>query len=373
MERYPGTPRKELLRMKIIPRYLAREFIQNFFLGLAAFSAIILIVESFERVNAFLQNKAPMELMGAYFLNKIPSILFLVAPAAILLSVLITLGLMSRHNEILAMKSGGISLRRITLPILGVVLIIYCILLGMNEYIVPPANQKVRIAMDLIIHKKKPSTVFRQNQLWIHSHQTIYNIRLYHPEKDFLEGVTFYRFDGDFRIVERVDARSARWQDSQWIFSEVSVTRFSADGFPVRKKYPELTLTLPETPTDFRIIEKNPEEMNYRELREYVRKIEHDGYDSTKYRCAMHAIFSYPFFGVIMAFLGIPIALRKERGAGVALGVVFSILISSAYFLVFSISLSLGKAGTIPPFLSAWLGNFIFALVGAYLFLSVRH
>jgi lipopolysaccharide export system permease protein len=359
--------------MKIIPRYLAREFIQNFFLGLGAFSAVYLVVEFFERINAFLQNKASMELMGAYFLNKIPSILFQVAPAAILLSTLITLGLMSRHNEILAMKSGGISLRRIAFPFLGMVMILYFILLGMNEYIVPQANQKVRIAMDLIIHKKKPTAVFKQNQLWIHSHQAIYNIRLYHPEKDFLEGVTFYRFDGDFRIVERVDARSARWQEGQWIFSEVSVTLFSADGFPVRKKYPELTLTLPETPTDFRIIEKNPDEMNYRELREYVRKIEHDGYDSTKYRCAMHAIISYPFIGVIMAFLGIPIALRKERGAGVALGIGFSVLISFAYLVAFSFSLELGKAGTLPPLLSAWLGNFIFALVGAYLFLSVRH
>jgi len=359
--------------MKILPRYLAREFTQNFFLSLGAFSTIYLVVEFFERINAFLVNKATVELMGAYFLNKFPSIVFQVAPASILLSSIITLGLMSRHNEILAMKSGGISLRRITFPILGVVIILYFILLGMNEFIVPSANQNVRMLRDLIIHKKKPMAAFKQNQIWIHSHQVIYNIQLYHPEKDFLEGVTLYRFDQNFRIIERVDARSAHWQDGRWIFSNVSVTHFSADGFPVRKKYPELTLALPETPNDFRIAEKNPDEMNYRELREYVHKIEHDGYNSTKYRCAMHAIFSYPFIGVIMAFLGIPIALRKERGAGVALGVGFSILISFAYLVAFSFSLELGKAGTLPPFLSAWLGNFIFALVGVYLFLSVRH
>jgi lipopolysaccharide export system permease protein len=359
--------------MKIIPRYLAREFTQNFFLGLGAFSTIYLVVEFFERINAFLYNKATVELMGAYFLNKIPSIVFQVAPASILLSSIITLGLMSRHNEILAMKSGGISLRRITFSILGVVIILYFILLGMNEFIVPSANQNVRMLQDLIIHKKKPMAAFKQNQIWIHSHQAIYNIQLYHPEKDFLEGVTFYRFDQNFRIIERIDARSARWQDGRWIFSDVSVTHFASEGFPVRKKYSELTLTLPETPSDFRIAEKNPDEMNYRELKEYVLKIEHGGYNSTKYRCAMHAIFSYPFIGVIMAFLGIPIALRKERGAGVALGVGFSILISFAYLIAFSFSLELGKAGTLPPFLSAWLGNFIFALVGVYLFLSVRH
>ena len=359
--------------MKILPRYLIREFAQYFSLGLGTFSAIYLVVEFFERINAFLQNKAPVALMGAYFLNKIPSILFQVAPASILFSSIITLGLMSRHNEILAMKSGGISLRRIAFPILGVVLILYFFLLGMSEYVVPFANERVNMIQDFIIHKKKPAGAFKQNKLWIHSRQAIYNIQLYHPEKDLLEGITLYRFDQDFSLVERLDARSARWHDGRWIFSEVSRTHFSPEGSPIRKQYSPLTVTLPETPADFRIAEKNPAEMSYRELREYVRKIEHDGYNSTKYRCAMHAIFSYPFIGVIMAFLGIPIALRKERGAGVTRGIAFSILISFAYLVVFSFSLELGKAGTLPPLLSAWLGNFIFALVGAYLFLSVRH
>ena len=357
----------------ILSRYLAREFSQNFFLGLGAFSAIYLIVDFFERINAFLTNKATLPMMGAYFLSKIPSILFQVAPVSILLSSIVTLGLMVRHNEILAMKSEGISLRRITLPILVTVMIIYLAMLGMNEFSIPKANQNARAIREWIISKKKVVVSFKQSQLWIHSRQAIYNIQLYHPEKDVLEGITLYRFDQNFQLIERVDARSAQWKEGRWVFSSASVTHFTPEGSPVRKNYPELLLALPETPGDFRIIEKNPDEMNYRDLRDYVRKIERDGYNSAKYRCAMYASFSFPFIGVIMAFLGIPIALRKERGAGIALGVGFSILISIAYLLVFSIILDLGKAGTIPPFLSAWLGNFIFALVGLYLFISVRH
>ena len=74
-----------------------------------------------------------------------------------------------------------------------------------------------------------------------------------------------------------------------------------------------------------------------------------------------------------MAILGIPIALRKERGAGIAVGVGFSILISFIYLVVYSFALELGKAGTLPPLLAAWFGNIIFGLVGVYLFLSVKH
>jgi lipopolysaccharide export system permease protein len=332
-----------------------------------------LIVEFFERINAFLYNQAPIGLMASYFLNKIPFILFQVAPAAILLATIITLGIMSRHNEIMAMKSGGISIWRIIGPMIGVVIILYFALLGLNEWVMPAANQKARAIRDQVIHKKKPIAVFKQSQIWIHSHQAIYNIKLYHPERDLLEGITVYRFDPAFRLVERIDARSARWQNGRWIFADASVTAFSQDGFPIRKSHPEFVLSLPETPSDFRIVDRNPEEMNFQELREYVRKIERDGYNSAKYRTAMYHCLSFPFIGVIMAILGIPIALRKERGAGIAVGVGFSILISFAYLIVYSFGLELGKAGTLPPFLAAWLGNFIFGMVGVYLFLSVRH
>lgn len=359
--------------MKILSRYLARDFLQNFLLGLGAFTTIYLVVEFFERVNAFLHNRASLEMMISYFLNKIPSIISQVSPAAILLSSLLTLGIMSRHNEIMALKAAGIGLRQIILPVLRVVLVLYLILLGMNEYIVPGANQKVRELLNLIIHKKKAVEVFKQSQIWIHSHQSIYNIQLYHPEKNSMEGVTIYRFDPHFKLLERVDARRADWQESHWIFSEATVTQFSGDGFPVRKKYPQITLALPEAPQDFRIAEKFPEEMNYRELSEYIRKIERDGYESTKYRCALYAFFSFPFTSVILAFWGITLSLRKERGAGIAVALGLSILISFIYLVTFSFSLELGKAGLLPPFIAAWLGNFIFALVGVYLFLSIRH
>jgi len=352
---------------------MVREFTSNFILGLGAFTAIYLIVEFFERVNSFLYNKAPLGMMASYFLNKVPSILFQVAPPAILLATIITLGTMLRHNEIMALRSGGIGLPRIILPVIGVVILLYFLLLGLNEWTMPAANQKARALRDLITHKKKPVAVFKQSQIWIHSHQAIYNVQLYHPEQDRMEGVTVYRFDPSFRLSERIDARGARWMNGQWVLTETSVTTFPRDGFPNRKSQPELVLSLPETPADFRIVDKNPEEMNYGELRGYVRKIERDGYNSSKYSTAMHQCLSFPFIGVVMAVLGIPIALRKERGAGIAVAVGFSILISFVYLVVYSFGLELGKAGTLPPLLAAWLGNVIFALVGLYLLLSVRH
>ncbi|MCX5909440.1 MAG: LPS export ABC transporter permease LptG [Deltaproteobacteria bacterium] len=359
--------------MTILTRYVAREFSKNFFLSLGAFSTIYLVVEFFERINAFLVNHASLLMMAAYFANKIPFILFQVAPSSILLSCIVTLGIMSKNNEIMALKSGGIPLSRISLPILGVVMILYFALLGMNEFIIHSTNQNANQIRDFIIDKKKPTAHYKESQLWIHGQQAFYNIQVYRPAQELLEGITIFRFDKDFNLTQRVDARSARWKEGRWRFAEASVTQFGPDGSPSRKYYPEISLFFPETPRDLQIAEKNPEEMNFRELWNYVGKIEQGGYNASKYRCAMHATLSFPFIGVIMALLGIPLGLRKERGAGMALGVGFSILISFAYLVVFSFSLELGKAETLLPVLAAWMGNIIFALVGIFLFLSVRH
>jgi len=359
--------------MTILTRYIAREFTKNFFLSLGAFTATYLIVDFFERINAFMVNEASPWVMGVYFLNRIPSICFEVAPPAVLLSSLVTLGLMSRHNEIVAMKSGGIHLGHITLPILGVVCLVYLGLLGINEWVIPGANERTRVIRDLVIHKKKPEVAFKQSQLWIHRSQAIYNIQLYRPAKKLLEGITLYFFDSQHRLIKRVDARSARWEKDRWVFTEASVTLFPPKGVPTRKNYSELVLPLPETPEDFLIAEKNPNEMGFGELKDYIRKIEQEGYDASSYRCAMHAHLSLPFTAVILAMMGIPLALRKERSAGLARGVGYSILISFIYLVIFSFGLDLGKAGTLPPFLAAWLGNFIFGLIGIYFFLSIRH
>jgi lipopolysaccharide export system permease protein len=359
--------------MTILTRYMAREFTKNFFVSLGAFSATYLIVDFFERINAFMVNHASPLVMGIYFLNRIPAICFQVAPPAVLLSSLVTLGFMSRHNEIVAMKSGGIGLWRITLPILGVVLLIYLGLLGINEWVVPRANERARVIRERVINRKESPVAFKRSQIWIHRPQAIYNIQLYRPEKKLLEGITLYFFDSRNRLLKRVDARSAHWEGGKWIFVDASVTLFPPKGLPTRKNYPELVLPLPERPEDLLVAEKNPNEMGFGELRDYTRKIEQEGYDASAYRSAMHASLSRPFTAVILALIGIPLALRKQRSAGLARGLGLSILISFVYLLIFSFGLDLGTAGTLPPFVSAWLGNFIFALIGFYLFLSIRH
>ncbi len=81
---------------------------------------------------------------------------------------------------------------------------------------------------------------------------------------------------------------------------------------------------------------------------------------------------SLPFIGLIMMLIGIPSGLIGGQRAGVAKGIGACLLIALAYWLVFSVSISLGRGGVLSPFLAAWLPNITFGSVGSLLFLHMR-
>ena len=99
-------------------RYITREFLKILGLSLSSLVLIYVIVVFLQKINVFHRYQAPFYLIFEYLFYKLPEVVFQwTLPYAVLLSVLLTLGALSRHSEITALKAGGISLYRITLPL----------------------------------------------------------------------------------------------------------------------------------------------------------------------------------------------------------------------------------------------------------------
>ena len=107
-------------------------------------------------------------------------------------------------------------------------------------------------------------------------------------------------------------------------------------------------------------------------LNSYCKKLRKGGYDPTRYLAQMHSRISLPFSSLIMAFLGIPFALRGGRSSGIALGIAISLAIGFSYFIINSTLLSFGQAGVISPIISAWAANSIFASLGVWLAMTIN-
>ncbi len=359
--------------MTIISSYISREFIKHFLLCLGACVGLFFVIDlSVQYLDNFSKYNPPFLLTVLFCSYKIPQMFSWMCPMAILLSLFLTLALLSRNNEITAMKASGISVYTIISPLLVLSSCIALTSFGNQELILPYASRKAEHIETIKIKHKKEPNLLKQDRFWYRSENAICNIELFEYQTNTLQGITIYFFDHQFRLVQRVDAKSAKWIDNQWHFYNLITRTFNPDGTMTLENAKEKVMSLKETPNDFKVARKEPEEMSYGELKNYINKIEKAGYQIPEYIPYLHAKLSFPFICIIMPILAIPFALRIGRGGGIARGIGMSVMIGFIYFVFYNFSLTLGKGGILSPLVSAWVANILFGSLGTYLLLKVR-
>lgn len=357
----------------ILSRYVTREYLKVFCLSLTGLIFIYVVVLFFQKVDLFIKHQASFWLIFEYLLYKIPEVIFQwTLPYAVLVATLLTLGTFSRHSEITAMKAGGVSLYRITIPLFIIALFVSFFSFLGNEYIVPLSNQKTRKLLSVKVRKEEQTSLFKNYKIWYHGDRGIFNIQLLDSKEKVLKGLTLYQFDDQFRCTQRIDAREAKWMDGKWKLYRGAIREFGEGGTIRTIPYAELELNLSENWDSFQKIERKAGEMSYTELRDYIQKIQVSGYDATRYLTDLYAKLSYPFLNLIMVMIGIPFALKTGRSGGIALGIGVSVMIGFLYGVTFYVFLSFGKSGVLPPLLAAWSPTFLFGLAGIFTLTSIR-
>jgi lipopolysaccharide export system permease protein len=299
-------------------------------------------------------------------------IISLILPPAVLLATLMTYGALSKFGEITAMKANGISLYRLTLPALIFAALMALMLFYFTELITPASIQKSEHIEKVDIQKQQTLGYFKQNEIWYRGDGAIYNFKMFDVSNDTLHGITINYLNNDFTLRMRIDAKSAKWENNKWIFYDLLTTRFDSNNSPVLEWSKENIINIPEKPNDFKIVQKDAEKMGYFELKKYVRKIQKEGYDVTRYLVYLQGKIAFPFVIIIMIFIGVSFSLRSERSGGIMQSVGLGIFIGFSYFYIHALNMSLGLSGRIPVFLAAWAANILFSAIAAILFYRVR-
>ena len=358
--------------MSLLTRYLIREFLRVFLLCLAGGTVLYLIIDLFDRITIFIRSGATAGWIALFLLNKIPLIFYQITPAAMLLAVLLTLGIMSRHNEIIALRTAGIRVTRIAAPLVLVSLLVGLGSFFFSEHIVAPTHARHEQMYRILRDGKLPFKRFVGGKFWFKGPDGIYEISAFHPVNEELYEITYFEMARSFQPVRRVDAAKAVWKDGKWVFHDVVERTFLPDGDVTTVHRDRITLDLRESPAEFQSLAKHTEHFPFSELRGMIQEIEAAGYDATPYRVEMHRKISFPALNVITALLGIPFALRLPKTGGMAAAVGISLVLGFLFWVLFAVTLSFGKTGLIPPLASAWLTNLLFLGVSAYLLLRVE-
>lgn len=360
--------------MNILTRYVAKTYLKMLFLCLGAFIAIYQVVDFTEKIVRFTRSGAHWYHIVYFFMAKTPEIVSQAAPLAVLMATLLTLGTLSMNSELTAMRSCGVSLACISAPILGIALLVSILSLFIGELVLPRSYAERTYTQEVLIEKKSPSTYFRQHNIWHREEDAILRATLFDPAKRELKGITLWELQpGTTQPVRRTDADSGSLDELGWIFSNAVVRELQAGEVTGTKKSKTLRVPLKLKPADLKVLGKYSDSMTISELRRYCEKLKAGGYDPTRYLAQMHSRFSMPFGSAVMAFLGIPFALRSGRSSGIAFGIGLSLTVGFLYVIVNSIIISFGQVGLLPPFVAAWATNFIFLLAGIWLSMTIEN
>jgi len=348
--------------MNILSRYILREFFRSFATALSGISIVYICVDFLQKADDFIRFKASSSQVIRYFLYNLPSIVTPSIPIAALIATLLSLGALSRHNEIIAMRSSGISLGRIVLPILAGGLLISAIGFVNNELIMPTYVAKANYIRKVEIEKKQQVVMFRRNKLWLRGpDNSIANIAFVSPDRDEMFGLNIFKLNKDFTVRERIQAGRLLWEDNAWRL-EKSIVYVQAGDTVIARPADGEVYNIVNTPADLGMIVKSSEEMSFTELWDYVRRIKTSGYNAMREEMALYGKISFPFSSLLMVMLATPLSLQRVRSGGAGKGIAIAVFISFAYWGLLSIGTALGRSGAVPPLIASWLANALFSI-----------
>ena len=362
--------------MRILDRYIAREFLKILGMALAVFVGIYVIVDLFEKLGQFLEAQVPARIIIRYYLFTLPTIIFQVVPVAVLLSSLLALGTMARHNELLAMKMGQIGTFRIALPCLVLALLVSGAALALGQSLIPRAAERAEDIMRTRVKKLPAIRLGRQNNIWYSArgdefHRRFLHIGLAETASGLLHDVTLFELTPDFVPIRRLDSRDAVWESGTWVLKDGYLWTFSPSGGVMLDRFRRMAVGLAERPEELTRVVRAPEEMSYAELKDYIQRLAQSGVDVRRYWVDLDAKLSLPFASAVMALLGIAFGLRTGK-TGVVVWVGASVPLGFLYWVLISLGFSFGRGGALPSLAAAWFPNALFAAGGLVALAKVR-
>jgi len=358
----------------LLDDYVLRDFFVYLGMILSAFLVLLLVFTLFELLSDILRNQTPFLVVAEYLLNVAPYLLYSVAPLIMLLAVLITFGLMNRSNEITAIKATGVSVYRIFTPVLFAAAILAAGLFFADQFYLPHTNKRQE-ALHNQIKGKPPQTYLRPDRRWIFGqHNDIYYYQFFDADRDQFANLTIFQLDpATFAITQRIHADRAHWADNldRWIFEQGWQRLLHGAAIAGYRNFDVSTFPeISETPAYFKKEVKQYSEMNYEELRRYIRDLQQSGFDVVRLRVQLNKKLSFPLITMIMAVLAVPFSLTAAK-KGAITGVAVAVGIAVVYTVVSRLFEAMGDLSQLPPALAAWSPDLIFSLVGAYLILKI--
>jgi len=359
---------------QLLDIYLLQSFLFYFIVLTAGFILLFEVFTFFELLDDIARHRTGLLEVLNYFRFLSSYLFYQLTPLAALVAALVTLGLMAKNNELVAFKAAGISLYRISLPLLLAGSALAAGLVVLDSTYLPYANQR-QDALRNRIKGRPAQTYFQPRRQWIFGQNSkVYNYEFFDPDQALFGGLNVTEIDpATFELRRRIYAARANWDKQQqvWILQSGWVRDFqhgrvSSYTVFLGTAFKELN----EPPTYFYREVRQFYQMNWWELKQYITELGRAGFDVARLSVQLQRKLSFPLMAPAIILLAVPFSiLVGTRGAvgGVALGVGIAIV----YWAASALTEAMGAFGQLPPLLAGWAPDTIFGFLGLYFFLRM--
>jgi LPS export ABC transporter permease LptG len=358
--------------IKLIDFYVVKKILFSFFLIFTSLLFVFYIIDMVELVDDIFQNNVAFSYLFKYIFYNTPEILSFIFPVSILTAVLLTFSLMSKNNEIIAVKVSGISLYRLSLPAVLIGIFISLVFFLIQEEITPTANKRAREILN-VIHNREVRTERKETKFWdLGTNKEIYFCNFIEKKTNKIINFNIIHMDDQFSVKKRVSAKAAGWVSRNELILENGFERDYENNFPVNfKSFERKKIRVEEGEDLFTIKVASSQYMNIKELREYIKYLQKNRSETGKYEAKLYYKYAFPFSSLIMVLIAIPFSfIMGSRGA--LFGIGMAVGISMVFWFVFAVFSALGSASILSPFISAFGPLFIFVAVSTYLFINIK-
>ncbi|MEZ4886099.1 MAG: LptF/LptG family permease [Chitinophagales bacterium] len=354
--------------MKKLDKYIVGKFLGTFFFTVLLLSAVIVVIDLSERIDDFLENNAPMNLIiFQYYANFIPHTVLTLSPLFIFVSAIFFTSRMAYRTEIIAILASGISFYRILFgPYFFAATLLVVLQLYGSHYWVPNAN-KERLAFEYQYMRGQIVNRDKDIHLQIAPDSYIY-LETYIIRDSSGRKFTLEQIDSNQNMIYKLHAARAKWdgEKGKWTLSNYTERRINGLQETISKGA-NLDTTLNFHPKDFEREKRFKDAMTRPELNDYIAKEKYRGTPNLEYyEVEKHRRTAVPFSTYILSIIALAVASRKVRG-GMGFHVFVGIALSAGYIVALQFSTTFATNGNLSPLLGAWMPNLIFGVIAVWL------
>lgn len=377
--RAPGqtvqAPRPSRRIFQILDVYIIRGWLFYFFALIVTFIGIYMIFDFFQLLGDIVHNHISPLVVANYYIYLIPQIIYLMLPLSILVATLVNFGILTKTNQVTAIKATGTSLYRIAVPILLASMVASAGMFVLEDYYLPQTNQR-QDALRNQIKGKPAQTYLRPDRQWIFGQgERIYNYSFFDADRNVFANLSVFELDPKtFKLTRRIFAQRAFWEPNlhRWVMEQGWVRNI--DGDQVTQYTPFAVSTFDEfteQPSYFKKEVKPSAQMSAFELRRYIAELSRSGFDVVRLSVQFYRKFSFPLMAFVVVLIGIPFSFATGS-KGALSGIAMSIAIAIVYLSTAGLFEAMGNLSQLPPVVAAWAPDVLFGLGGMYLLLRVR-